>query len=233
MNSPVVTVNQIAELRARLRAQSKSYDISRVIWLVTLVPPLVLMIGIALQPWVSPGDLLRDPLAVAEMSETCCKVYFGAVSSAGVLLWASGAAICVFAASVLAVSSRQIRQAIFLFSAGLLTGILVLDDLFLVHDNILPAFGVSQPAVYGTYALLCSAYILVSWRQILANRYGLLAVAIALFGASIKIDWLFHSDHPVRILLEDGAKLCGIFAWTSFHIIAAWQALTGRESAIR
>ena len=70
----------------------------------------------------------------------------------------------------------------------------------------------------------------LSWREILKHRFGLLAVAIILLAISVTIDWFFHSDRPLRILLEDGAKLCGIFAWTAFHAAAAWKAITADEA---
>ena len=117
------------------------------------------------------------------------------------------------------------HPAVFLGAAGLLTGLLAVDDLFLVHENVLPAFGVPQPVTYGAYAALGLAYLLVSWREILRHNVVLLGAAIVLLGTSALIDWFVHSDHPSRILLEDGAKLAGICAWAGFHVLAAWTIL--------
>jgi hypothetical protein len=193
-----------------------------------LALPAAFMAAVAMQPWIDPGDLLRDPLAVAEMRQPlCCKVYYGAVSNLGVLLWTCGAAVCLFAAAVVIAQRLPAQRAIFLISASLLTGVLAIDDLFLVHENVLPALGVSQPVTYGAYGALGLAYLAVSWREILRHKVSLLAAAVVLLGTSATIDWVFHSDHPLRILLEDGAKLTGISAWVGFHVIAAWAILRG------
>lgn len=201
------------------------------VWCLTLLPPAALTAAVALQPWVHPADLLRDPLAVAEMSDACCKVYFGAISHVGVLVWTSAAAICAFAAGVLMVSSGRSDQVVFMIVAALLTGLLALDDLFLIHENVLPALGIAQPVTYAGYGLLAAAYLALSWRRILQNDYPLLSVALALLATSVAIDWLIHSDQPIRIVLEDGAKLCGIFAWSSFHVAAAWRAIAQQPAS--
>ncbi len=233
MSSTTAMAHIVGEVRATLRETVQATTYGPLIWALTLLPPLALMIGVAVQPWVDPGDLLRDPLAVAETVDRCCKVYHGAVSSLGVLLWAAAAAVCLFAAAVLYTLARPMAEVVFMASAGLLTGLFTVDDLFLVHDNILPAFGVSQPVTYAAYGLCGITYLLLSWRQILKCRYGLLAVAIALLAVSVVVDSLFHSDHPARILIEDGAKLGGIFAWASFHATAAWQLLVRSSRAVR
>ena len=165
------------------------------------------------------------------MRSDCCKVYFGAVSNLGVVTWFAGAGVALFTALVLFTQGTQIKAATFFLAAGLFTGFLAFDDLFLVHENVLPAFGVPQKITYMAYALVAFAYFAFAWRQILANRYRLLVLAMALLGTSVGIDWVIHSDASWRILLEDGAKLTGIFAWTMFHVAAAWEAIAGRPAA--
>lgn len=199
-------------------------------WLsfLLLALPTLFIAAVALQPWVDPADLLRDPLAVAELRQPeCCKVYYGAVSNLGVLIWMSGAAVCLFTAAVVLAQGLGARPVVFMTAAGLLTGFLAMDDLFLVHENVLPAFGVSEPVTYGAYAALGLVYLAVSWREILNHNVFLLAAAVLFLGTSVVIDWLFHSDHPLRIVLEDGAKLTGISAWVGFHVTAAWALLAG------
>ena len=219
-----------ATAQAMLRGEASA--VARRQLLVVLAVPVLFMAAVAAQPWIDPADLLRDPLAVAELRQPeCCKVYYGAVSNLGVLLWASGAAICLFAAAVALTHWQRTREVVFLTSAGLLTGFLTIDDLFLVHENVLPAFGVSQPVTYGAYALLGLLYLAVSWREILRHNVFLLAAAVVLLGISAIIDWFFHSEHTLRIVLEDGAKLAGISAWISFHALAAWSILSAVTTA--
>ncbi len=209
---------------------SSAHEVNRQgrwLWAAGLLPPLALMAIVALQPFVPVGDLLRDPLAVAEMKGTaCCKVYDGAVSNLGIVLWMSCAAICLFAATVVhAASAKLSAHAMFFAAAGLFTGFLGFDDLFLVHENVLPAFGVPQPVTYGAYAVIAMLYLATSWRQILEHNFGILICAIALLGISVGIDWVIHSDMAWRIILEDGAKLTGITLWLVFHVSAAWRTV--------
>lgn len=222
----------VFDARQALTRQSSSMAGSVLIWMLTFLPPLALMLGVAFQPWVAPGDLLRDPLAVAEMTDNCCKVYFGAVSNLGIVLWMAGAAICLFAAAVIVTADRTDVMARFLLAGGLLTGFLGFDDLFLVHENVLPAFGVPELVTYGAYGLLGLSYLVFFWRQIFANRFVMFGIAGTLLAISVTIDWVIHTDASWRILLEDGAKIMGITAWVSFHAIAAWAALAHRIDSI-
>lgn len=215
--------------RTGLDLSLQRFDVHGV-WLTitVLALPALFIAAVALQPWVDPADLLRDPLAVAELKgAACCKVYYGAVSNLGVLLWMGGAAVCLFAAAVVLANGSRPRTAVFLAAAGLLTGFLTVDDLFLVHENVLPAFGVPELVTYGAYGALGLVYLAVSWRQIIGHNVLLLAAAVVLLGTSVVIDWFFHSDHPLRIVLEDGAKLTGICAWVGFHVTAAWSEVSG------
>lgn len=195
------------------------------VWIAALVPPVLLMTGIAYQPWIDPGDLLRDPLAVAEMKDECCKVYYGAVSNLGVMIWVGSAVSCLFAAVVLASATGRSVDVSFLVAAGLFTGFLAMDDLYLVHENVLPAFGISEPVTYAAYGLLALAYLIVAWRPISDSHYVLFAVACGFLATSVLIDWQVHADHRLRIVFEDGAKLIGICAWAMFHLAAAWGLL--------
>ena len=195
--------------------------------LVLLLAPALFMVALVAQPWLDPAELLRDPLAVAELNpSTCCKVYYGAVSNMGVMIWMGGAAVCLFTAAVVFTKRNLSGTVIFLLAGGLFTGFLAVDDLFLVHENVLPAFGVPQPVTYGAYAALGLVYLLVCGQEILRHNVVLLAMAIALLGTSVVVDWFFHSDHPMRIVVEDGAKLGGITAWVGFHVLAAWTILS-------
>lgn len=230
----MTTSMTIPNIRARLQEHATLRDRSvagdYIIWALAILPPAMLMIVVALQPWIDPGMLLRDPLAVAEMSPNCCKVYYGAVSNLGVLVWMSAAAICLFAALTLLMLKKPTGDVLFFLAAGLFTAFLTIDDLFLVHENVLPAFGVPQPVTYAAYGLIGLAYLWLSRWQILENRYLLLVTALILLSVSVTVDWFFHSDHTWRILIEDGAKITGIFAWTMFHATAALNAISGQPN---
>ena len=188
--------------------------------LPTLVGALLLAAA-WFQPWVPVADLLRDPLSVAEMSQDCCGLYYGALSNLGVLIWMGAAAACLFAALLVLVTGGWSPAAAFLIYGGLLTGLLTVDDLFLLHDYILPHFGVPQLLVYAAYGAVALGYLLLFARQILQHGAVAFLFAGSLLAASVGIDQVIHSDAPIRIFAEDGAKLMGIIVWTGFHVRAA------------
>ena len=177
------------------------------------------MAALALQPFIPVEQLLRDPLAVAERNPlTCCKVYYGAVSTLGVLIWSAAAACCLFAALVIWRRGAASAVLPFLLFGGLLTGLLALDDQFLVHENILPAFGLPEAAAYSLYAVLGLALLGCGRRIFMHSNWPLFVIAGGLLASSILIDQIFHNDERWRLLLEDGVKFAGIIAWSTFFI---------------
>jgi len=191
----------------------------------TILLPALFLFVILLQPWAEPKWMFLDPLTSAEFAEECCPPYYGFVSTLGVLLWAVTAAICLFSALLIFVGKQNTALLKFALSAGILTGWLTLDDAFLLHEKVLPSFGVPQNGVFVIYIALTLAYVLYSWRTILASDFWILAIGGAGFAISLGIDVFFHSLIPVLVYLEDSAKFIGIFSWASFHITTLGRAL--------
>lgn len=153
------------------------------------------------------GDLTRDPVAV-----TGGAVYIGFLSQTGIFFWAASAAVCLFTAHVLARRPDVAPARNFFFAAGLLSLLLGIDDVFLLHERLLPGLGIPELVVYGTYVALILLW-LVRYRGIMMrSEYVLLGMALAFFGISVMADAL-NPDVPGRVLLEDGAKITGIVSW--------------------
>jgi hypothetical protein len=196
------------------------------VYALTFIPGLVVLAGVALQTRAPIIYLLKDPFTVVQLSNQCCHVYYGLVSNLGVMLWTTAAAVCLFTALLLVNLGRRGAEPIFLIAAGLFTGWLALDDFFMIHEDVLPLFGVPQPLTYAGYAGAAALYLLLSWRQILDSRPALMALAMALLGTSVVIDVLVHSESTLHVFMEDGAKFLGILAWTGFHVTAALDIAT-------
>ena len=207
------------------------------VYAMALLAP-VLAMAAALWAGLAPTEMLRDPIMVAggEQSE----FYLGLFSNLGVVLWTAAAAICLFAASELSgAPNRQARQ--FLLYAGLFTLLLMLDDLFMLHEN----FG--DDIIYVFYGMGLLYYMIRYFRLILRLDAVLFALTIPLFGNAVLLDvapWrllpgqgievpeaiasspierdeLRHLGRELRYLLEDGFKSIGICCWAAFHIRAA------------
>ncbi|NNF60400.1 MAG: hypothetical protein HKN06_03610 [Gammaproteobacteria bacterium] len=170
--------------------------------------------------WDEPfGRLTRDPTAVLKGPP-----YIGFLSQIGIFLWAGSAAICFLAAAVLNRASAGARVWSFFLSAGALSLLLGIDDAFLLHESVLPHFGLPEEAVVAGYAVLVGAW-LVAYRQRLRARDALLLMtALVFFAISGLVDLV--SPWQIGTLYEDSAKLAGLLFWLAYFAGAAMTALS-------
>lgn len=139
----------------------------------------------------------------------------GALSHIGILIWCATVAICLFCA---AVHRRYGRPgfARFMVYSALLTALLMLDDLFMLHEYILPlSLGVPQNGVYGAYLVLVIVYVLGFRRTLLTLEYSIFLMACGWLGLSLLTDLLL-AQSELQFFLEDGLKLMGIATWLLF-----------------
>jgi hypothetical protein len=175
---------------------------------------------------IAPSAFYRDPVAVLE-----AKFVIGWFSNLGVVLWISASTICLFTAATHKMQDRE-RKALLIL--GLLTLALGLDDLFMLHDGLLPFLGLSGIVLYAIYALVSCFWIATYWREIMQTRWVFLAVAVALLGFSAFLDVIVDSfglHGQAAYLVEDAAKLTGISFWAAYAFSVAWQ-LASRTSGL-
>jgi hypothetical protein len=157
--------------------------------------------------------LMLDPTEV--MHEP---FYIGILANFGILLWTAAAAICLFMAVFLTDLVGKTWRDFFLMS-GLLTLLLLLDDLLRIHDEILPVYlGIKGDFIGIAYMGLVFLYLLRFRGLVFQHPYGFLVMALGFFAISAAADVattilkdLFPTDD--RLLLEDGTKLLGIASW--------------------
>ncbi|MCH9809458.1 MAG: hypothetical protein K0U74_17170 [Alphaproteobacteria bacterium] len=199
---------------------------SILVYFLAFVPAGLALLVASMQTVVPLAFLMKDPLAVAELTKAdCCHVYYGLFSNFGILLWCGTAAITLFSALILFVKGARSSDFVPLTAVGLFTTWLMLDDFFLVHEDVLPAFGISQVTTYAFYACLGILYLAATWRTILQNGPILLLISLGLLGLSVVSDVVLHTESYLHVLVEDGAKLFGISAWAAFHINLAVSKL--------
>lgn len=185
----------------------------------------MVVVATLVQPFTDPKWLYFDPLVAAEMAPECCRVYFGAMSMLGVMLWVATAAICLFTALMLMLTGLSPVLRRFALAAGCLTGWMALDDAFLIHENILPAFGVPQNVVLASYGLLGLGYLAIARAHMRSVDGVLLVAACAGFAVSLGVDVIVHSPATYAMVAEDGAKFFGIWYWMVFHAAALTRGL--------
>ena len=182
------------------------------------------------------SHLTRDPNAVSGAPP-----YLGFVSQLGILLWAGAVAVCIFSVWLLPPRRQGAGAGTrgFLFASGLLTLMLAFDDVFQLHEQVIPRFVMSEKAVFACYGVTTVAYFVRFLPVLLTTDCLLLGAALACFGASMGVD-LFGLPFRTSfdpILLEDGAKFVGIALWLAYFsrtaAAAIGRSMNGREQPAR
>ncbi len=151
------------------------------------------------------GVLTRDITTAAGVP-----FYTGFFSQVGFIFWIATASLCMFSFHISSKSEGNTMFRKFLFLSGLLSLLLCFDDMFLLHEQVIPkVFGISEKGVYTTYGILAIFLLVKFYPIILKTDYILLAMAFIFFGLSIVID-LIHIPGINPYLLEDGVKMFGI-----------------------
>ena len=153
----------------------------------------------------------------------------GSLSHIGIILWCVSASICIFASCLLTqkepveLYSRSQKSRYFLIYFGAFTSILLLDDLFLLHEEVVTII-FPQNVTYIFYLSISLFGIFKFWNTILTTEWPILCVGISFLLISVLMD-ITHV--PIRfvepILLEDGFKLLGIASWCTYFVLSAFQ----------
>lgn len=201
--------------------------------MVLIYAPLAVTFGIViavrLRTGIAIAEFTRDPLGF-----TGIPVYTGLLSNLGAVIWSGAAAVCFFSYGI--TRSRVARGAgsHFLLAAGLVTTLLLADDLFQLHEVVFPEHaGIPQNVAYGTYAAVLVGFLVWYRGTILGTDFLLLALAFAGFGVSIGVDVIAAMvSVPGIYVFEDGAKLFGIVSWAAYFVLVSARqvaAVDGRD----
>jgi hypothetical protein len=176
--------------------------------------PLLLALAVAQAP-VNPEFLFSDLAGFTGLPP-----YFGVFSHLGVLAWWGTGVACLLCAWAIPAGRERMMM---LLAAGL-AALLALDDLFMLHERVLPYFGIAEELMLAGYACLGVAY-LVAFRDIhLRLEWPLLLAALALLGTSVAVD-VALAYSPATLILEEATKFAGIIAWTAYHGLAVRDRL--------
>ena len=164
------------------------------------------------------GDLSQDAVSVAELPP-----WVGAMSMLSVLLWATGAAITLFAAA-LARGRRGARG--FLLHVGLLTLLLAVDDALLLHEAVIPGvLNMPEELTLSLYAaVLLAAVVRFPARFAEPSSRAMLLIGGVFFALAIVLD-VSELRLPYETWIEDSCKLLGIVGWVGFLVRAAASEL--------
>ena len=152
--------------------------------------------------------------------------YIGILSNLGGLTWMATTTICLFTVMLLHRSTTSFEIKMFILSAGLLSLVITVDDMFRLHDQILLGlFGIREGFFYLLYLLTIMAFLGIFRRQIFQRDYLLLVAALLFFFLSrqmfIDIPYLDGSYASGDIL-----KYFGNMFWLAFFYRVAFQELS-------
>lgn len=171
--------------------------------------------GMAAGKWTF-AEISRDPSA-----QFGFPLYGGFVSTLGFAGWTIAAT-----ASALAATARpQLRR--LMLPVFLLSALLALDDQFMLHDAVLPRFGIPEKLALLLYGVLCLRALWPFLPDLLRLKLPLLAIALASFVFSLLIDNVISFDTGAALFLEDTAKFIGIVFWATHWFGQSAQALGG------
>ena len=143
------------------------------------------------------------------------------ISNIGILFWGATASICLFTTFSENVNRESSK---FLLLGGLFSGLLCIDDFFLLHDRYV------GPDFLNLTYLAISTFLLVRFRKILKNiGFFNLIISILFLGLSIFFDGviqqIFEQSYELTQLIEEGFKFVGITCWLNFWCKASSHAL--------
>ncbi len=174
------------------------------------------------------AEFTRDPAA-----STGAHPLLGVVSNVGVLCWCAAAAACLLGAEVLRRQGSRSPVRPFLLSAGLLSGILLVDDLFMVHDwFVVYELHMDEKLLFAAYGLLLATFLTRFRDVILASDFLLLGLALGFFAISLGVDALAPDTLRMQHVYEDGAKLLGIVSWLGYFARITLQALAPGDPTV-
>jgi hypothetical protein len=197
---------------------------------------LVIVAAVVKVAGIPGGVFMRDPVQTVD-----APFYLGLVSNIGILVWCTGGVIALFAAAMLTGRPGLAEPRRFLLWSGILTLAVMLDDLLILHDKVIPDLShLPEQGVYFIHLVVAAAYVTRFRRLIFAADRTLLVLATALMGVSLVMDqWhlLFRLTGrmilPENYLLEDGAKFLSQITWMGYLLRRAADAVRATNRAAR
>ncbi len=146
----------------------------------------------------------------------------GLIPNICILIWCSTAAVCLFTAALL---KAEAKISIFFLFSGLLTAILVLDEQFMLHQNIIPTYlHIPKAGVMLGYLILIASYLVFFRSFLMRHQFFLFVSALFFFAASVVCDLSWHRGN-VSELIEDALQMIGMVLWFSYYIHYAFSHL--------
>jgi len=196
------------------------------------LPALVVLGLVVLVRWrwkIPIGDMTRDPAAVMHWP-----FYIGAVSNLGVLAWCAAATICYYSYALLRKRAEAREMRLLLLFSGIITTVLLFDDLYQFHEVVYPTFlHIPEQVTFGVYLIGMLAYLIRFRATIARTPFLLMPAPFVLFAMSQVVDQFHLGQMGLRApyLWEDGSKFLGIVGWLAYLATVSWEQTRGTAAA--
>ncbi|KJB90425.1 hypothetical protein [Skermanella aerolata] len=150
----------------------------------------------------------------------------------GLFGWAAASGVALLTYTAIRSHETALVRRFFL-AAGLLTLLLLADDAFMLHEEVLPhGLGIRERYVKVGYLAIAAAFGLGFFKVLIRKNFSLLALAASFFAASLLFDnpealqavGLWENDF-VLYVAEDGSKFTGIILWLTYLVKSAVENL--------
>ncbi|MEP7168782.1 MAG: hypothetical protein ABI855_05375 [Bacteroidota bacterium] len=203
-----------------LREQLKNITPLLIIIFAATLVVLSIVILAGLEYNIQLNHFTKDPVQIMN-----APFYLGLFSNIGVLLWCGSAVICFFARSFIPKTEQNKPARIFLFCSGLVTMMLMTDDLFLFHEEVFPKYlDIPEKGVFVIYSNILLLYALLFRETIFKTDYVILGLAFFLIGGSTFVKRI-PMPIPEDTFLEDAVKLFGIICWFTYFLRFGFREL--------
>jgi UDP-N-acetylmuramyl pentapeptide phosphotransferase/UDP-N-acetylglucosamine-1-phosphate transferase len=184
----------------------------------------LLLVAIEVALGISHRHLVTDANAFAGQP-----AYIGMQSYVAALVWATGAAVALFAASIMSPKAANAGLRPVLLVGGAYMAIAGLDDLFMLHESS-KLLGLTWQLAVLIHVGLFGVVLLTALRQWRRTPWVLLVAAALSLGFSQVLD-VFEAMGLLEAvkgeqLVEECAKLTGISLLAAYMISVARRALT-------
>lgn len=183
-----------------------------VLWVLAPAVPLAIAALVLIGPANKVADLTRDMAATAGIPP-----WVGFLSFVGVVYWTSAGAIAVFASFHCLPRDRRP-----LMTLGTLLVVLGLDDLFMVHEDVLPSLGVPEDLPKVAYVVAVAAFVFAFHAHFVGLDRTIGLVALGALAASLGIDFVTNGGN-LSSAVEDLLKFAGItlLLWLAVRLSSA------------
>ena len=179
--------------------------------ITTAILSLVIFIGI--ENDIELDHFTQDPASIMDTP-----FYLGFFSYIGILFWCATVVVCLFTRSIIQEDASKQREKQFLLYSGLVSALLLFDDLFLLHEFVLPEyFSLPKNVVYLIYLNILLVYGILFRNELLKSEYIIIIIAAGLLGISQFVDSI-PMPLPEDSFLEDAVKLFGIVTWFTYYM---------------